>query len=134
MPDDKNVLGFSNAWYRQAMATALDYSLSETVQIKLIAPVYFLATKFEAFKGRGNNDLLASRDIEDILNVLDGREPIITEIQQADRNVKNYLVEQIQWLRQHRDFDYALAALAALAGGDQGRQMRLLQRLKSINR
>jgi hypothetical protein len=33
----------------------------------------FVATKFEAFHGRGNNDHLASHDLEDIITVVDGR-------------------------------------------------------------
>jgi len=35
---------------------------------------YLLATKLEAFKGRGQGDFLASRDFGDIVALVDGRE------------------------------------------------------------
>lgn len=62
MPDDKNILGFSNRWYEQALVQAQDYQLSDDLVIRFLTPPYFVATKLEAYKGRGNNDLLASHD------------------------------------------------------------------------
>jgi len=61
MPEDEDVLGFTNNWYKAAMQTAASYSLTREVTIRLVTPVYFLAIKLEAFKGRGNDDVLGSR-------------------------------------------------------------------------
>ena len=55
------------------------------LQRMLVTPVYFLATKFEAYKGKGNDDVLGSRDIEDILHLIDGRAELINEVQSADQ-------------------------------------------------
>ncbi len=69
MPTDARILGFSNRWYRDALATATWRRLSKTLQIRVVSPTYFLATKIEAFRDRGNQDFLGSRDMEDILSL-----------------------------------------------------------------
>jgi hypothetical protein len=43
------------------------------VRVTLITAPAFLATKFEAYSDRGGDDMLASHDLEDIINILDGR-------------------------------------------------------------
>lgn len=91
MPDDEEVLGFSNRWYRQAMESASTYSLKDNLLIQLVSPVYFLATKLEAYKGRGNDDALGSRDIEDILNLIDGRAELLREVRSASSDVQSYI-------------------------------------------
>lgn len=45
------------------------------------APV-FLATKLEAFYGRGNGDY-AHHDMEDIVNLIDGRPSLGTEVNES---------------------------------------------------
>jgi hypothetical protein len=56
MPDDADILGFSNRWYKEALESAFDYEISEGMAIRLVAPEYFIATKLEAYRGRGNGD------------------------------------------------------------------------------
>ena len=50
MPIDKSVLGFSNRWYKDAQANAVDQKITDTIHVKIISAPYFLATKLEAFK------------------------------------------------------------------------------------
>lgn len=45
---------------------------------------YFLATKIEAFKGRGRRDFWASHDLEDLIFVIDGRSTIVEEAQKRE--------------------------------------------------
>ena len=71
MPDDEDVLGFTNRWYESALENAVAYELKENLRVNVVSPVYLIATKLEAFKGRGNNDPLGSRDVEDILTLFD---------------------------------------------------------------
>ncbi len=111
MPDDEKVLGFSNRWYQQAMESANRHSLDNDISINLISPVYFVATKLEAFKGRGNEDALSSRDIEDILNLVDGREELIDEIAASSTEVRDYIAEEIQALLDDNNFAYAVSSL-----------------------
>jgi len=108
MPDDESVLGFSNRWYAKGIETAITWSLNEALNIKRLTPELFVATKLEAYRGRGNNDLLGSRDMEDILLIIDGREELVAEIQNADDEVRRYIAEHFQALLGHTDFDHFL--------------------------
>jgi hypothetical protein len=42
-------------------------------------PDYLLATKIEAFNGRGHEDFLGSRDFGDMISLIDGREELVVE-------------------------------------------------------
>lgn len=108
MPDDESILGFSNRWYAKGIETAVTCPLNETLNIKRLTPELFVATKLEAYLGRGNGDLLGSRDIEDILLVVDGREELVAEIQNADDDVRSYIAEKFKALLSHEDFDHFL--------------------------
>jgi predicted nucleotidyltransferase len=57
MPADEKILGFSNRWYAETIATAWQHKLGSTLIIRVVDPVYFLGTKFEAWLGRGKNDI-----------------------------------------------------------------------------
>ena len=73
MPLDEKILGFSDRWYRAAMEAATAHQLSRGLEIRIVTAPYFLATKIEAFRGRGRGDFLASHDLEDLIFVIDGR-------------------------------------------------------------
>ena len=79
MPDDEAILGFSNRWYATGIETAQPHILDAGIDIKVLTPPIFVATKLEAFLGRGNNDLYASRDAEDLLLMVDGREELLAD-------------------------------------------------------
>ena len=77
MPDDESILGFSNRWYAKGIETAVTCSLTDALEIRRLTPELFVATKLEAYLGRGDSDLLGSRDMEDILLIVDGREELV---------------------------------------------------------
>jgi hypothetical protein len=52
MPTDEKILGFSNQWYSLAIKAARDVDITGA-RIRLITAPYFVATKLEAFYGRG---------------------------------------------------------------------------------
>lgn len=119
MPDDPKILGFSNRWYPEALKNAKDHKMADGVIIRLITPEYFVATKLEAYNGRGNNDPLSSQDIEDILNIFDGRHSLVEEIGSASVELKSYISEQLSKLLRNDDFAYAVQSTSA---GDQSRE------------
>lgn len=129
MPDDEAVLGFTNRWYRAALAHANDYELDPGMLIRLVDPVYFLATKLEAWKGRGQGDVLSSRDIEDILIVIDGRIELIDEIQCGPDEVRQYIAEEFNTLLSDSMFEYAVSSQA---GGSPEREAILFDRIEIL--
>lgn len=89
IPAQESTLGFSDRWYEAALRTAMEIPLGDDMSIRLVTAVYFLATKLDAFEDRGNGDYLHSHDFEDVVAVVDGRAEIVTEVAQADVEVRH---------------------------------------------
>jgi hypothetical protein len=85
MPSEPGILGFENRWQGAAIPHAVDRELPSGSRIRAVSPAYLLATKIEAFKGRGNRDFLGSRDFGDIIALVDGREELLDEVARARR-------------------------------------------------
>lgn len=79
------VLGFSNRWYPYAVETVVSVDLGQGVVIRLVSAVAFVATKLEVFASRRGGDFLTSHDLEDVLNIVDGREELVGEMRKAPR-------------------------------------------------
>ena len=95
MPSEERVLGFGNRWYPEAIRSAELFSLPSGRTIKLITAPLFLATKLQAFGGRGHGDYQASHDLEDIVALVDGRPEIVHETAASTGALRDYLVTQI---------------------------------------
>jgi predicted nucleotidyltransferase len=122
MPSEPGVLSFHNRWYPLAVTTAQTVRLPSGQQIKLIDGPTFIATKLEAFKGRGMGDFLMSHDIEDIITIVDGRPALVQEVRGAVGELQAYIVEELGALMQKPEF---LDALAGHLPGDAASQARL---------
>ena len=97
MPVSEKILGFSNRWYKEAIREAFEVTLPSGITIRVVSPVYFLATKFEAFAGRGKGDYF-SHDLEDIVFVLENRERFIFELMDCSVELKQYFSQQANLL------------------------------------
>jgi hypothetical protein len=91
MPTETSILGFANRWYPLVVETAESLMLPSGNMIRLITAPAFLATKFEAFANRGKGDLLGSHDLEDIINVMDGRPELVEEIANMPTELRRYI-------------------------------------------
>lgn len=91
MPTTDPSIGFNNKWYPAGFNYAVDYVIDNNCTVKILSAPYFIATKLEAFKGRGKNDGRTSQDFEDIIYVLENREAIWEEMNTADPDVNDYL-------------------------------------------
>ncbi len=130
MPDDESILGFNNRWYAKGIESSTKHALTDSLEIKLLTPALFVATKLEAYLGRGNDDLLFSRDMEDILLVVDGRENLIAEIQSVDEDIRSYIAEQLCIIREHYDFEHFLTGNIR---GPEGRADIVRERFTAIS-
>jgi predicted nucleotidyltransferase len=109
MPASDSVIGPSNRWYLPGFENLIQYTLDNGFTINLLSAPYFLATKFEAFKDRGNNDYRGSADFEDIIYVLDNRTTIVDEILAADDDVINFLQEELALILKSASADEILS-------------------------
>ncbi len=128
MPVESGVLGFSNRWYRYAVDSALELDVGEGLRLWIAGPVAFVATKLEAFAGRGGGDFLASHDLEDVLNLVDGRQELTEEMLAAPEPVRAFIRESLSGLLARRDFIDALPGLIP----ERARAAIVLSRLNAI--
>lgn len=132
MPTDEQVLGFGNRWYASAARAAMPFQLTSDCTIRLISPAYFLATKLEAFDGRGGGDYLASHDIEDIVSVIDGRPSLPADVAAADPALRQYLAARFQTLLDIPDFIGAVMGHLPPDAASQARSSLVLQRIRNL--
>jgi len=111
---------------------AEDRELENGLKIRLVAPVYFCASKLEAFAGRGKNDFAGSRDLEDLIAVVDGRAELLGEIQAAESNVRSYLAKEIKRLISIPAFNDALPGHVPPDAASQERVGTIILRLTEI--
>jgi len=74
----------------------------------LVNSVYFCASKLEAFHDRGRGDYLGSRDLEDVIAVVDGRQELLGELRAAESDVRSYTAHELRKLYDTREFQDAL--------------------------
>jgi hypothetical protein len=132
MPVDEHVLGFSNRWYPAAMDAAQRIDI-DGHNVRVVTPALFIATKLEAFHGRGGGDIVASHDLEDIIAVVDGRSEIVSEVAAAATDVRHYIASELRRLLETRDFTEALAGFLLPDAASQGRRSLLQRRLVALS-
>lgn len=132
MPSDASILGFSNRWYSDAITTAQKVQLESDLIINLVTAPYFLATKMEAFRGRGNGDYLASHDMEDIVTIIDGRPELIDEIRASSAVLRKYLATAFTKEMRSDDFREAVPSHLLPDEASQARLPIIIQRLEQI--
>ncbi|MEK7271189.1 MAG: hypothetical protein AAB215_09655 [Planctomycetota bacterium] len=130
IPADPSILGFSNPWHEEAMKSAHSMEIKPGLTIRVVTPPVFLAAKHAAFRdpARGRGDYLASRDIEDIIALADGRPELDAEIRGAGPEIRAHLRDMFSALLNEPRF---LDALPGHLPPDPGSQARLprLERL-----
>lgn len=132
MPTEEKILGFSNRWYSPAIANAIVVEIDKNLKIHVVTAPYFLATKIEAFYGRGKNDYLSSHDIEDVITVIDGRREIIDEIKASEPDLKLFLSEQVQKFLNKDTFIESLSGHLLPDEASQARLPIIIKRLEEI--
>jgi len=132
MPTDESILGFSNRWYPDAIHNAEIVSINEKHDIRLVTPAHFIATKLEAFFGRGNGDFWGSHDMEDIVTVIDGRSGILDELSGIEAELKEYIAKAISVLINAKGFQEALSGHLPPDLASQERLPLLWRRLVAI--
>lgn len=129
MPIDEKILGFTNKWYASAIESAVECNLPNGLTVRIVSAPYFVATKIEAFRGRGENDYLTSRDIEDIITIVDGREELAEEISAVGGALEAYISGAITEFLKVRDFEYAVESAVR---SDRARAEVIFARLEAL--
>lgn len=136
MSSDVSALGFTNQWYQEGIERSIEIE-SLPVKVNIFSLPYFIATKIDAFKGRGNSDYLGSPDMEDIISVLEVSpvEKFEAMLNQCSSKLQMYLKKEFKSLLRSSDFIDALpgavfnrANKTAAVQGIKERMQRLLEK------
>lgn len=130
MPTDSSILGFTNRWYSPALEHARKFEIGR-YGIRVITAPYFVATKLEAFHGRGK-DNFSSHDLEDIVTVIDGRPELVEEVHSAPTDLRKYLSDEFGALLSNRSFLDALPGHLLPDIASQQRAGLILDRIKRL--
>jgi len=131
MPTDGAHLGLNTTWFKEALSTATEQEIAHT-RLKLVSPAGFLATKYIAFLDRGKSDYYASQDLEDFVTVVDGRENIVAEVDQAPVEMRRFLIDAARTLTSTAEFDEALPGQLPSDSASQQRLSKLRTKLREI--
>jgi hypothetical protein len=133
MPTNPAILGFANRWQAPAMPQAVECQLPSGVTIRAITPPYMLATKLEAFAGRGRRDLIGSHDFEDVISLVNGRVALVEEVRAASLDLREFVARQIIDLQAIPRFDEWLGGSLRPDAANQARvESIVLPRLAEI--
>jgi predicted nucleotidyltransferase len=113
VPLDEKILGFANRWYKPGFEAAATATLPSGLVLRHLSAPYFMATKLEAFKDRGNNDVYLSHDLEDVITVADGREELIGELRSAPPDLRDFVAQTLRGILQHPDFTNVLPSIVS---------------------
>lgn len=130
MPSDPAVLGYANRWFVEGLARADKFTLPSGTVIQIFKPTYFLATKLEAFNGRGKGDPY-HKDVEDIIILIDGRTELLEEVRQAPSELKRFMVEGIRGLMALSGIDYVIESSGSVHA-NPGRGRIIHTRLRAL--
>jgi len=122
IPTDADVLGFSNRWYKKAFDNPVVKKLPSGRVLKTIPAVFFVAAKLEAFRSRGQEDLMASADLEDLITVLVEYPSFQKEFREGGRDVQEYIVGEFKKLISDESYPHFLSAHLR---GDEASQVSL---------
>lgn len=120
MPSDPAVMGFSNRWYEDGIRFAIERGLPNKKRIRIFTAPYFIASKFEAYKSRGNNDMRTSPDFEDIIYVLDNRNEIVQELIQTEDSLRKSVWQYFDELLNSPGLDEGVTASLPYGTGQAG--------------
>ena len=132
MPTDENILGFSNRWYREGIAHAISYHLSDTTVINMLPVAWFIACKIEALLRRGITDLRLSKDLEDIVFLLNYLASLEDEIAMVDYQVKKYIQENFQILLEYDVLPEAIFCVLPAGENNPQNAKLILQKIQAI--
>lgn len=109
MPTNAHVIGFSNRWYADGFKFAKSIQLDD-LPIKIFTLPFFIASKIEAFKSRGQNNYLFSSDFEDIVYVLENNANIGPLIAESPKDVQQYLKQCFLEFLKDAEFEEGVSA------------------------
>ena len=134
LPKDSAALGMNSKWFPEVLREAQLRDIGMGCKTCIISPALFLATKLEAFKDRGQGDYLLSRDLGDIITLVDGRASIIDDVSSSLPSIRASISEGFSELLKNPYFREAVPEHLPAIQGSRQRLPILMKRLETIAR
>ncbi len=131
MPSDSKFLGFTNLWYKDGIENREAKKLPDGSEIFIFSIPFFVASKIEAVKNRGGNDLRLSHDFEDIVLVLSGASNAKTPLLNSPVKLKSYLKYEFAELAKNSLFSEAVEGILAVRNEDSNRARRVIELIQT---
>ncbi len=132
MTPDESVLGFSNVYYREALESPELFELPNGLSIRIPTPPLMLATKIAAYESRGKSDPAVSKDLDDIVTLVDGRVELIEEIAGSRAELRQFIAAGLLGIATHKIARHILPGLF-LGPDAEARHDRLHRRILTIS-
>jgi hypothetical protein len=132
VPAEPRLAGFGGRWLGSAVDAAVERELPSGTRIRVVPPAHLVATKLEAFAGRGKDDCLASRDFEDVVLLVDSREELRTELEGAPDELRAYVKAELARIMQLPSFDYGVEGALTGPGARDRTQSVTIPRLRRL--
>lgn len=123
--------GFTNRWYPLAVQHAQRITLPSGAVIRMVTAPLFIATKLESFHDRGGGDY-EHHDIEDIVNLVDGRPELFAELATVDGSVREYIKQEFDDLLADESFTDLLPWHLHPDLSNQARATIVIERLRKL--
>ncbi len=132
MPTEKKILGYTNRWYEPGIKNSQTIDLDGTLKIRVFSIPYLVASKVDAFRGRGQNDFRLSADIEDLVTLFDGIGDISEQLASAPPDVGQSLLADLkEWLEKD-EFLESITGHISDRLNVEGRKQIVIKRLRKF--
>jgi predicted nucleotidyltransferase len=131
MPMNGELLGLASRWFPEVARHSQMVDLGG-LSIRVASAPYLLAIKLEAYKDRGAEDPIASVDLQDIIELVDGREELVDEVASAAPDLRHYVKESVARLFDLNDFSFIVSAHLRGDSGSQARHLLIITRLARL--
>jgi hypothetical protein len=110
----------------------LFFWLSADFDIRVVTALTSSRQNWKDFGGRGQGDLFASKDLEDVVTVLDGRPSLVAEVGREPVELVAFLHDEIGQLMANPRFEDALPGYLLPDAMSQSRIRLVLERLHQL--
>jgi len=129
MPTDARILGFSNRWYSEGILHSISYQIDKNMTIKILSIPYFIGCKIEALFNRGMRDLRLSKDLEDIVFLINYGVKVDTVNNNA---LKKYINNQFKILLSKSELREAIFCVLPFGENDEAYVDNIIKELTML--
>ncbi len=132
IPVGTGINAYKDRWSPAAIEQAQHVEFEPGLWIRHVTAPYFVAIKLETFGDRGAGNYQDSQDIDDIIQLIDGRPELIAELAASEPALRAYVASEFRVLLESSRFLDAISAHLLPDAASQARELLILERMTHI--